>query len=904
MSFVFDIPALFFAGVAIFILGHRSERLSKIAIGLVAVMIFISFSTLLYFDWVPCNVPTCDGLTGSKFMFQGKLPVTGWKLPDNIPFTNLPLTKENVPWPYVFMIFLIGYPVTIFIGYFLSFWAIKKYHKKFLQTGPRVGGNLKSLDEVTSYTKDLPPTDYGIGRNPTPEEAVRLALVDLWNSDDVAGKMKEFLTNDDNEIAKNIVVKVNICGGLPNSRGSYTSKEVAAEVVKLIAEAGAKTKDMKISVGDADMVWTTFDYIARAEEDAVWENAEKEEWKNEKNTIDWNKKGWMLWEEVVGNYVEQINPNIDFELVNFSDKSQERFNFGPGANEDLRDEPVSSLLINAHRIISVPVMKTHVFSDITIGMKNMYGTFPERDKAKYHKYYHRPNEKTNGYDNSRGGPIGYEEVIVMMNRAFRPDLTIIDGTVGGEGIGPLSVDPVHFQTVIASENVVMADSIAARLIGFRPEYIDHLRIAHENDNIGKADFAESFVNYHDINGKNTKRKDEIDKESCDKTKDLLAKVRDQYYSHPKDGDWIRPYNKVTDFLDWGNSQIITLRVPLMPDIFSMMSDFLSYDTARIPIIRDVTKVSLRGLNELLGKLDRQFPAVKEETNTRKNVFYVGFFSLMALGYFVLGYLIEGELSLTKFILGRYSTPAYLYIFGVISTILTAGIISTRLKTKNLKMLILSAIVLAFVYEGLSTNIFEGVSAGMWKYTPISNYIFAVFIIPIMLIAFLGFSYITESTIKALKIFELKPPINLDEGSGLKKLINISPVILTLFMFYFLLGADGYYSKIVNPYVILIYFSMAVLGLYYGSKQSLEWNASIMVVGISMGTANELIGALGGFFVYEDVVIPTFHTLSWAINTWAVFGLVYVSSKLIGKPIDMKDSLDKGKRGILLKSCLE
>jgi len=45
--------------------------------------------------------------------------------------------------------------------------------------------------------------------------------------------------------------------------------------------------------------------------------------------------------------------------------------------------------INADVIISVPTMKTHLLTGVTLGMKNMYGTFPDVDKAKVPHQGHR-----------------------------------------------------------------------------------------------------------------------------------------------------------------------------------------------------------------------------------------------------------------------------------------------------------------------------------------------------------------------------------------------------------------------------------------------------------------------------------------------------------------------------------
>jgi hypothetical protein len=132
----------------------------------------------------------------------------------------------------------------------------------------------------------------------------------------------------------------------------------------------------------------------------------------------------------------------------------------------------------------------------------MYGTFPEIDKARYHK-------------------LGIDEVIYWVNHAFTPNLTIIDGSIGGETVGPLSCDSVDFRTIIASNNVVSADSIASQLMGFSDpkEEIDHLKLAHDR---GLGDASKKF----DF--------------------DSLP------YRHSSDGNWKLPDPEVARFYVWLN----------------------------------------------------------------------------------------------------------------------------------------------------------------------------------------------------------------------------------------------------------------------------------------------------------------------------------------------------------------
>lgn len=104
------------------------------------------------------------------------------------------------------------------------------------------------------------------------------------------------------------------------------------------------------------------------------------------------------------------------DLVNLSETKIVNFDFGP--ESALGIERVSKELIDADVIISVPTMKTHLLTGVTLAMKNMHGTFPDIDKAKFHK-------------------MSIEHTILEVNSAFTPNLTIIDGSIGGEAIGPL-----------------------------------------------------------------------------------------------------------------------------------------------------------------------------------------------------------------------------------------------------------------------------------------------------------------------------------------------------------------------------------------------------------------------------------------------------------------------------------
>jgi len=64
--------------------------------------------------------------------------------------------------------------------------------------------------------------------------------------------------------------------------------------------------------------------------------------------------------------------------------------------------------------ISLPVIKTHVRTGITCGLKNMKGVLPGNEKKRTHK-------------------LGLDKAIVDLNRVVKPTFTIVDGIVGVQG---------------------------------------------------------------------------------------------------------------------------------------------------------------------------------------------------------------------------------------------------------------------------------------------------------------------------------------------------------------------------------------------------------------------------------------------------------------------------------------
>ena len=111
-------------------------------------------------------------------------------------------------------------------------------------------------------------------------------------------------------------------------------------------------------------------------------------------------------------------------------------------------------------VISAAKLKTHSNTGVTLGVKNMFGLLLDKFKGKYHA-------------------MGISKVIVGVNTALKPALTVMDGFVGMEGVGPINGKPVQMDLILAGKNIVATDATACRVMDIDPHEIKHIRKAHE-----------------------------------------------------------------------------------------------------------------------------------------------------------------------------------------------------------------------------------------------------------------------------------------------------------------------------------------------------------------------------------------------------------------------------------------
>ncbi len=225
------------------------------------------------------------------------------------------------------------------------------------------------------------------------------------------GGMKRFISNQDI-----VVVKPNIGWDRTPIQAANTNPRVIAEVVRLCYDAGAK----HVVVTDASC--------------------------NEPNRC-FQRSG--IWKAAYDMGAEVILP------------ATHRFRTMRLKGEVLDEWLVYTPLVNADKVINVPIAKHHNLAKYTGAMKNWYGSLGGR-RNRLHQ--------------------NIDVSIADLAQFIQPTLTIVDATRVLMRNGPQGgniADAKDMHTVIATTDQVAADAYGCQLIGRTAEEIPYLRMGQE-----------------------------------------------------------------------------------------------------------------------------------------------------------------------------------------------------------------------------------------------------------------------------------------------------------------------------------------------------------------------------------------------------------------------------------------
>jgi uncharacterized protein (DUF362 family) len=136
--------------------------------------------------------------------------------------------------------------------------------------------------------------------------------------------------------------------------------------------------------------------------------------------------------------------------------------------------PLPKLLIDeVDCFISVPVLKVHVVTQATLGMKNLWGCYPDTMRGLHHK--------------------NLDYKLVLMAKMLNPKFVIIDGTYSLNMHGPMFGQAVKSDLLVVSNNIVVSDSLGIRLMGLKLKSVKHVMLA-EKEGLGTTDLSKIQLN--------------------------------------------------------------------------------------------------------------------------------------------------------------------------------------------------------------------------------------------------------------------------------------------------------------------------------------------------------------------------------------------------------------------------
>ncbi|MGO8992815.1 MAG: DUF362 domain-containing protein [Polyangiaceae bacterium] len=121
-------------------------------------------------------------------------------------------------------------------------------------------------------------------------------------------------------------------------------------------------------------------------------------------------------------------------------------------------------------IVHLPTMKCHIYTTTTGAMKNAFGGLLATKRHYTHSWIHRT----------------LVDLLAIQKEIHTGLFAIMDGTTAGNGPGPRTMFPVVKDYMLASEDQVAIDAVAAKMMGFDPMSLEYIKTAHD-DKLGVGD---------------------------------------------------------------------------------------------------------------------------------------------------------------------------------------------------------------------------------------------------------------------------------------------------------------------------------------------------------------------------------------------------------------------------------
>jgi len=186
-------------------------------------------------------------------------------------------------------------------------------------------------------------------------------------------------------------------------------------------------------------------------------------------THPWKGAYYNKWLPLLEKYGIPFQPLTDVKWVKYDVKSEMM------AMNEIFGEVWIPEIFQGSNIIHFPTVKTHGHTTTTGAIKNAFGGLIPKYRHHAHKKIH--------------------EVLVdllSIQKEIHPGiLAVMDGCVCGDGAGPRTMEPYTGNIILASDDQVAVDAVAAHIMGFEPMKIEYIKMAHDKGlGVGDVDQIE------------------------------------------------------------------------------------------------------------------------------------------------------------------------------------------------------------------------------------------------------------------------------------------------------------------------------------------------------------------------------------------------------------------------------
>jgi len=174
-------------------------------------------------------------------------------------------------------------------------------------------------------------------------------------------------------------------------------------------------------------------------------------------THPWKGAYLNKWLPVLKKYDTEFKPLTNVKWTPYNPKSEML------AMYDIFDEIIVPETFIGSNVIHLPTVKTHGHTTTTGSMKNAFGGLIPKRRHHAHIKIHEV----------------LVDLLSIQKEIHKGIFAVMDGTVCGNGAGPRTMIPYIENLILASDDQVAIDAVAAKMMGFDPLNINYIRMAHE-----------------------------------------------------------------------------------------------------------------------------------------------------------------------------------------------------------------------------------------------------------------------------------------------------------------------------------------------------------------------------------------------------------------------------------------